>query len=38
MTEPTDVDHDVVVASRRRFLRERAALMGRSLAARFLGL
>src|SRR6266849_1950614 len=28
MTEPTDVDHDVVVASRRRFLREGGALIG----------
>jgi sulfane dehydrogenase subunit SoxC len=28
MTEPTDVDHDVAVASRRRFLRDGGALMG----------
>jgi len=28
MTEPTDVDNDVVVASRRRFLREGCALVG----------
>jgi len=33
MTEPTDVDHDVVVASRRRFLREGGALMGGAVLA-----
>ena len=33
MTEPTDVDRDVVVASRRRFLREGGALMGGAVLA-----
>ena len=33
MTEPTDVAHDVVVASRRRFLRKGGALMGGAVLA-----
>jgi sulfane dehydrogenase subunit SoxC len=33
MIKPTDVDHDVVVASRRRFLREGSALMGGAVLA-----
>ena len=33
MTEPADVDNDVVVASRRRFLRDGGALMGGAVLA-----
>ena len=33
MTEPTDVDNDLAVTSRRRFLREGGALMGGAVLA-----
>jgi len=33
MTEPTDIDNDVAVTSRRRFLRESSALMGGAVLA-----